>query len=397
MADLVRTHLRDQPPVPHDADARAGFLGAKQVVRRHEHRDAPIAQPSEQLRELVRGLRVEAGRRLVEQQRVGLLGDGDGDADLLAHALGVLGHPALHRVARQARADQDVGEPLGSQRSPPAQRGEVLQVLQAAEVAVQHHLLGDVGQAPLGLQGLGGDIEAGHVHAAGRRLEEPQKQVDGGRLAGAVRAQQTVDLGWSDAEVEARDGLHVAIALGQRPRLENGGRRDRRGRGPGIDRFDFAHCLDRGPLDHQGLPPPTEKERPARRLRVDATTEPGSQECERGVRRAAPGSRAPRPPRGGHAPAHPPGSCRRRTDRGSRGHRTRQAANLARGTARTCRPAPRPHRGNEASSREPATQARQPRPTATASTGLAAWCLVARFARIRQGAARRRVHDIIVR
>ena len=247
MADLVRAHLRDQAPVPHDAHARAGLLGAKQIMRRHEHRDAPFPEPPEQLGELVRSLRIETRRRLVEEQRVGLLGDGDGDADLLAHALGVLRHPALHCVARQAGADEDVGQARRGQRFPPAQRGKVLQVLQAAEVAVQHHLLGDVGQAPLRLQGLGRDVEAGHVHAAGRRLDESQKQVDGGRLAGAVRAQQTVDLGWSDAEVEAGDGLHVAVALRQRPRFENGRQRHRRGRGRGIDRHGFAHEYRQGP------------------------------------------------------------------------------------------------------------------------------------------------------
>ncbi len=118
---------------------------------------------------------------------------------------------------------------------------------------------------------------------------------------------------------------------------------------------------------------------PAHRRRDDQTREPGFYGCSRIVRQAAPGNRAPRTPRRGQAPAHARGGCRRSPEQVSRGRWKRWAANPGRGTLRTCRPVPRPRRGNEASSREPAARVRQPRPTAPASTGPTAWLSCSAF------------------
>ena len=55
--------------------------------------------------------------------------------------------------------------------------------------------------------------QAEHFDVARVRLEQPLEDLDGRRLAGAVRAEQAEALARPHLEVEARDGHDVAIAL----------------------------------------------------------------------------------------------------------------------------------------------------------------------------------------
>ena len=103
VAELAGRQRAHQLSVLHDADARPGLLGAEQVVRGHQHRDAVCAQLLQQVGELVRRLGVETRRRLVEQQRLRALGQRDGDADLLPHALRVGADAPVGGVALAGR------------------------------------------------------------------------------------------------------------------------------------------------------------------------------------------------------------------------------------------------------------------------------------------------------
>ena len=78
---------------------------------------------------------------------------------------------------------------------------EVVEIFEAAEVAVEIHLLRDVGEAALGFQGFAGDVEAVDERAAGVGGEETEKAVDRGGLAGAVGAEEGEELAGCDGEV----------------------------------------------------------------------------------------------------------------------------------------------------------------------------------------------------
>ena len=85
--------------------------------------------------------------------------------------------------------------------------------------------------------------EAEHLDLAGVRLEQPLEDLDGRRLAGAVRAEQAEALAGRDLEVEAGDGDDVAVALLQaaadaRPRRFP--RRSRLASSHGCDRLRFC-------------------------------------------------------------------------------------------------------------------------------------------------------------
>src|SRR5687768_8519957 len=87
VAQGFAAEVSDQPAALHDADASPCLLGVKQIVSRRQHRYATVARLPEQFRELVRSLWVKSGGRLVQEQRAHLLGHGDRDPNLLAHAL----------------------------------------------------------------------------------------------------------------------------------------------------------------------------------------------------------------------------------------------------------------------------------------------------------------------
>ena len=65
--------------------------------------------------------------------------------------------------------------------------------------------------------GLAGDVEAEDGHLAAIGLAQALEDLDRRGLAGAVRAEQAEDLAAGDLEVDARDRLDVAVALGQAP------------------------------------------------------------------------------------------------------------------------------------------------------------------------------------
>src|SRR5687767_993395 len=60
-----------------------------------------------------------------------------------------------------------------------------------------------------------GDVETQDADLATVRGAQALEDLDGRGLAGAVGAQQAEDLARSDVEVDAGDGLDVAVALGQ--------------------------------------------------------------------------------------------------------------------------------------------------------------------------------------
>jgi hypothetical protein len=129
MSDVGRRQRRHEPSVFHDPDAGSRFLRTKQIVRRHQHGDAAVAHLLEQRGEFIRGLRVEARRRLVEEERFGFLRDGDRDADLLPHALRVRGDALILCAGRQADLAEQVDE-RAAWILVTGERGEVLGVLE---------------------------------------------------------------------------------------------------------------------------------------------------------------------------------------------------------------------------------------------------------------------------
>src|SRR4051812_14407600 len=93
----------DRGAVRHDRHLVAEALGLLDVVRAHEDRDALGAQPVDERPQLLAHLRVQADRRLVEEQQPGPVQEGARDEQAPAHA-------AAERVDLRVAAFAQVGE-----------------------------------------------------------------------------------------------------------------------------------------------------------------------------------------------------------------------------------------------------------------------------------------------
>jgi hypothetical protein len=171
-------------------------------VRSHQHRYARLAQALQQFGEFIGGFWIEAGGRLVEQQRFGLFGERNRDSDFLPHAFRVSRDPFVGGCGWQAYFFEESRQLLARVICAPGEPAEVCEILQPRQVAIEHDLFGDVGEVAFGFQRLRGDVESLDFGRARRRLDEVEKQVDGRGLARAVGAEQTEDLARLDLQVE---------------------------------------------------------------------------------------------------------------------------------------------------------------------------------------------------
>ena len=190
---LRRVGLGDHLAAPHDGGVVADALHLFQPVRDIEHGAALAGQPLEGDEEMVGLLRGEHRGRLVHDEQLRLLQQAADDLDALALAHRQVGDDGvrLQRQAVVARHLLDgVGEPAAHR--PWAGQRDVLgdaQRLEQREV-LEHHA--DAEMAGGGRVG-DGDRLALPADLALGRLQGAVDDLDQGRLAGAVLAEQRVD------------------------------------------------------------------------------------------------------------------------------------------------------------------------------------------------------------
>ena len=182
---------------------------------------------SSRIRSLIsaRADRVEAGGRLVEQDQLGVVDQGLGQADPALHALGVFAELAVLGRGQADHVDQpaDPLVPLGGRDL--EQPAVEVERLLGVEEPVEVRLLGQVAD-PLVLGDVGGRLVEDQGVALGGE-EQAEQQLDGGGLARAVGPEQAEDLAPVDLKVEGLEGLdlraspEVAVDLGQVPRLDD--------------------------------------------------------------------------------------------------------------------------------------------------------------------------------
>ena len=162
--------------------------------------------------------RVDAGERLVEQHQPRL--GGQRACDLAAPALAagqaraqLVGHVRDLQFVHQA--GQLAFAAVGVQVL--AQLQHQAQVVGDGELAEHRWLLRQVADAELGarVHGLGGDVAAIELDAAGIGRHQADDHVETGGLAGAVGAEQADDLAGVEGQREIVDDFARPVALAQ--------------------------------------------------------------------------------------------------------------------------------------------------------------------------------------
>ena len=185
-------------------------ISDEEVAREQDGR-ALVREPAQQLAHRPHLLRVEAVRRLVEQQQLGPAEQHPGEAEPLAHALRVGLHPALDRVAEPGDRERAVEVGVGPAASPPASHHS--RRFRIPERCGTNAACSIIVPTRASSRAPGLHPPAEQRGLARGRADQADEHPQRGGLARAVRTEQPADLALLDLEVEARDGLHAAVAL----------------------------------------------------------------------------------------------------------------------------------------------------------------------------------------
>ncbi len=218
--------LGDDPRLVHDHEPVAQLLRLVHVVGRQDERHAALLESVEAIPEQVARLRVEAGRRLVEEQQLGLVDERAGDRQAALH-------PARHvldLVARPLRELGEVEQLVGAAGAFRAAEAEVPavdhEVLADRELVVERVLLGHDAEARPDLRTVPFGVQAQDGQRAVADRRDARDHPHRGGLAGAVGAQEAERFAGRDVEVDGVHGGELAEPLGQSAGMdERGGRR----------------------------------------------------------------------------------------------------------------------------------------------------------------------------
>ena len=207
--ERLRRALGDDPAAVDDADVVGELVGLLQVLGGEEDRGAVVVQRPHLLPDRLAADRVEAGGRLVEEEHARFVDERGGEVEAALHAAGVGADAAVGGGGQVDPFEQGVGAPaaLGG--------GDALQGrLQPDQLAAGHQrverrfLQGDADRGAHRPR-LGDHVVAGDGGAAAGRQQQRRQHPHRGRLAGAVGAEEAVDLALLDRDVDALHGKHL--------------------------------------------------------------------------------------------------------------------------------------------------------------------------------------------
>ena len=201
---------RDDLTAVHDRDAIGQTFGLVEIVRGHEDRDLLARpQPGDHVEQLVADARVEPHGRLVQEQHLRLGHERPGDLEAPALAAAIAGHGPIDQLGDPQHTRELVYPPRGACRVHSPQPGVQLEVLAAAQRAVDHGLLKDHAADTARLKRLPGHVIAGEPRSAARGGDRGGQHPDRGRLACAVGAEQAEHLAGRYVEVDALHSFHA--------------------------------------------------------------------------------------------------------------------------------------------------------------------------------------------
>ena len=181
-----------------------------------------LGQPLEEAPDAAAVDRVEAERRLVEEEDRGAVEDAAGEVDLAAHPAGE-GADRVMAAVLQFEQGQHLLDPVPQLGPPePVEPARQLQVLLGRELAVERRLLEDEADVLAHRQRFGDDVVAVDLGAAAGRADQRRQHVDHRRLARPVGAEEAEELAAADVDVDRLDGAQLAVVLAEPERLDDG-------------------------------------------------------------------------------------------------------------------------------------------------------------------------------
>ena len=227
-------------PRVHQGDPIAPQCFVHEMGGDEDRHPLTAREVDEQLPELIAGDRVHARGRLVQQEHIGLVQDGDRQGEPLLEPQWELLRRCVE-VRAQAEAVHQFIDPGASPVSGQVEDlGVEIEVLPHRQLAVKREGLRHVADPIAGGQVVGVHGLAEELRLAFGGGKQAGEHLHRGGLAAAIRAEEAEDLAAADGEAHAIDGGEAAEALGEVR---------------GLDGRLAAGVHARG--DHQGATPPS--------------------------------------------------------------------------------------------------------------------------------------------
>ena len=212
--ELLRRAAGDDLAVVDDRDPVGQDVGLLEVLRGEEHRHALVARQVGDLLPHVRAAGgVQAGGRLVEEEDPRPVHERERQVQPALHAARVAADLAVGRVGEADALDQRVAARAALGLGHALQRGLELHVLAPGQQRVQRGLLQRGADRRADGRALAHDVVPRDPRRARGGRQQGGEDQDRGRLAGAVGAQEAVDLARLDAQVDAVDGARPVLEL----------------------------------------------------------------------------------------------------------------------------------------------------------------------------------------
>ena len=208
--DLGKEAVEHDAAIVDHQDAVAQLLDVGHLVGREHDGDALGAQLGDDVLHEPHVDRVQPAEGLVEHDEGGIVDERRGELDELAEPPAQLADPLVPVLLHAETLEQLVGTAQGAILRNALELGQIEQVRDDPQAAVETALLRQVADT---LPGLGGHRSVEYGDLALVRLDDVEQHPDGRGLAGAVWADESDDLAGPDGEGDILDGCHIAEAL----------------------------------------------------------------------------------------------------------------------------------------------------------------------------------------
>jgi len=204
-------------------------------VRGEEHRDVRLlAQPQHVFPHQRARLRIEADRRLVEEQHSRDVHERPGDFQTACHPAGELRHEVVAAVAQVDELEHARDALVDLAAGHAVEHRVEAEVLLRREPVVEGLVLEDEADVAAHRLRSCRNVKAGDRDAPGRRPQERAQHVDRRRLAGAIRPQEREHLALTDIEADPVHSGELAKPSREVTDLDHVASRRKRYLGPGV-------------------------------------------------------------------------------------------------------------------------------------------------------------------
>src|SRR5208282_5563531 len=215
--DLVGRARGDDLSAVDDRDLVREQLRLLQVVSGQEDGAALLPQGADHAPDRAAGVRVQPCRRLVEEADLRVVRQGEGEPQLLFLAPGERVEPGVRLVDQLDPREKVTGRDIG-----PEQDTVVLDRFLGSDLIEKVEVLRDHSNPPVERCPVGPRVHPKDGHRPVGAPAEPLEDLHGGRLSGAVRAQERKDRPRRDVKPDPRHRREVAVPLDQSADLDGG-------------------------------------------------------------------------------------------------------------------------------------------------------------------------------